>query len=538
MNMLKTIALLLLSGISYLNSLAQDYVPIIPQPNEVNLGNGKLKLRGSEMIYSDDPVFDNAIHVLQKQLLSTKQLTWFRTQNKEEARLRFEHIARMDTDTYTLRVSANEILIMASGAEAAQYAISSLIQLLLKAKQVDGYISLPILELKDKPAYKWRGFMLDESRQFYGKKKVKELLDWMAIYKLNTFHWHLTDEPAWRIEIKKYPFLTLIGGIGAYINPLAPAAYYTQEEIAEIVSYAAERQITIIPEIDMPGHATAANRAYPQFSGGGSKKHPHFTFHPAKEGTYTYLSNILKEVSVLFPSQMVHLGGDEVSYGSESWNTDKLVDSLKKAMGFKTNKEVETYFMRRMADSLYNMNAKLVVWDEMADANLPQEKTIQYWWRQDKPEQLELCLNNGYPTVLCPRLPFYFDFVQHEEHKYGRKWNKLYNPIENVYRFDISSLKNLQQYEGQILGVNANLWTETVHTEDRLDFLVFPRIAALAELAWTNDNRKNYDNFLHQLKNHLKWYKEAGIYYFDPFNNSNPEPVLQKPVLHYMDNPE
>src|SRR5687768_17077897 len=156
--------------------------------------------------------------------------------------------------------------------------------------------------------------MLDESRHFFGKETVKMLLDQMALYKLNKFHWHLTDAPGWRIEIKQYPRLTLVGGIGNSTDSLAPASYYTQDEIAEIVAYASARQITVIPEIDIPGHATAANGAYPEFSGGGTAKYPEFTFNPGKEGTYQYLTNILREVNVLFPAGIIHIGGDEVSF--------------------------------------------------------------------------------------------------------------------------------------------------------------------------------------------------------------------------------
>src|SRR5690606_13307445 len=170
-------------------------------------------------------------------------------------------------------------------------------------------IAIPAWEITDQPRYAWRGLMLDESRHFFGKEKVKSILDWMAFYKLNRFHWHLTDEPAWRLEIKKYPLLTLIGGIGSFTDGAAPAAYYTQQQIHEIVAYAAERNITVIPEIDMPGHATAANRAYPEYSGGGTEAHPHFTFNPGKEDTYAYLTDILRETNALFPSQLLHLGG-------------------------------------------------------------------------------------------------------------------------------------------------------------------------------------------------------------------------------------
>jgi len=380
--------------------------------------------------------------------------------------------------------------------------------------------------------------MLDESRHFFGKEKVKHLLDYMDFYNLNKFHWHLTDEPAWRIEIKKYPFLTFVGGVGTFLDPLTPAQYYSQDDISEIVQYATARYIEVIPEIDMPGHATAARRAYPQFSSGGTKEHPDFTYHPAKEGTYTYLANILKEVSVLFPSQLLHLGGDEVAFGSDAWNADKSIQDLRLKYDLKTNKDVERHFMLSMADSVYNMGAKLVVWDEMVEANLPNDKTIMFWWRYDKPDQLTKSLMNGYATVICPRILFYFDFVQLDVHKYGRKWGSDYNPLERVYNYDLSALKKQEIRDGQILGAQANLWTERVHNEDRFDYLVYPRIAALAETVWTSQERKYFQNFSTILKTHLKIYQEDGIYHFDPFQNSNAEPKVGNMVKKYIDNPE
>lgn len=161
--------------------------------------------------------------------------------------------------------------------------------------------------------------MLDEARHFSGEKRVKQILDLMAYYKMNRFHWHLTDAQGWRIEIKQYPKLATIGGEGCHSDPDTPAQYYTQEQIRDIIAYAKERHIEIIPEIDMPGHATAANKAYPEYSGGGTEEHPEFTFNVGKEETYTYLTNILKEIAALFPSPYLHIGGDEVAYGIKAW---------------------------------------------------------------------------------------------------------------------------------------------------------------------------------------------------------------------------
>ncbi|MCH5599604.1 family 20 glycosylhydrolase [Niabella ginsengisoli] len=360
--------------------------------------------------------------------------------------------------------------------------------------------------------------MLDESRHFFGAEKVKSILDWMAYYKLNRFHWHLTDAPAWRIEIKQYPKLALIGGIGSHSNPDEPAQFYTQEQIAEIVSYAANRNIVVIPEIDMPGHATAANRAYPQFSGGGSEKHPEFTFHPAKEETYQYLTNILREVQAMFPSKMLHLGGDEVSFGNAKWMADAAVKKLMATKGLKTVTDVERYFMQRMADSVFKMNAKLLAWDEVANMDFPKNKTIVFWWRHDKPEQLTTVLNKGYSTVLCPRLPLYFDFVQDSTHTVGRKWGGGFSPLQDVYNFNAENLPGVtSKNQDQILGIQANLWTETMRRSDQLDFMLFPRMAALSEASWKSSEKNNYQEFTGILKKHFILYDKEGINFYNSF---------------------
>ena len=368
--------------------------------------------------------------------------------------------------------------------------------------------------------------MLDESRQFFGKEEVKKILDEMAFYKLNRFHWHLTDEPGWRIEIKQYPRLSLVGGIGNYHNPIAPAQYYTQKDIEEIVAYAAELHISVIPEIDMPGHATAANRAYPEFSGGGSAKHPEFTFNPGKEETYQYLSNILKEIDVLFPSQMIHIGGDEVSFGNEKWKTDPAVQQLMKDQKLTSLEAVEHYFLKRMADSVIKQNNMILGWDEVTASSLPTGKTIVFWWRQEKPEQLKNALEKGYKVVLCPRIPFYFDFVQDSSNLAGRRWpGGLFSSLKGVYDFTVNNLPaGVDKNSPLIEGIQANLWTETVASTQRMYYLTFPRLIALAEAAWTNADKKDFGQFEKRLKTALPLLKAQGIYYFDN-PKQTPEPI-------------
>lgn len=368
--------------------------------------------------------------------------------------------------------------------------------------------------------------MLDESRQFFGKEEVKKLLDEMAFYKLNRFHWHLTDQPGWRIEIKQYPRLALVGGIGNYHDSIAPAQYYTQQDISEIVAYAAALHISVIPEIDMPGHATAANRAYPQFSGGGSARHPEFTFNPGKEETYQYLSNILKEVDVLFPSQMIHIGGDEVSFGNEKWKTDPAVQDLMKRQQLSSLLDVEHYFLKRMADTVVKLNNSILGWDEVTASSLPPDKTIVFWWRHEKKEELKNALEKGYKVVLCPRLPFYFDFVQDSSDTVGRRWpGNLFNELKSVYDFSLNNLPgNVDKNSPLIEGIQANLWTETVASKQRMYYLTYPRMIALAEAAWTQTDKKDFAKFEKKMKAVYPLLKAQGLYYFENPKRT-PEPI-------------
>ncbi|ANH83766.1 beta-hexosaminidase [Niabella ginsenosidivorans] len=511
----------------YLSGAGQEQCPVIPAPVQAVRSAETFLLSRYTGLILDAPELKGAGAYLQQRLLDLKQIpVAVKPADADYIRLSINKQAKQD-ESYRLAITKKGVNITANSVAGVTNGISSLLQLVSLQKPVNGGVSLEGWSIKDAPRYGWRGFMLDESRHFMGKAKVLQLLDWMAFYKLNRFHWHLTDEPGWRIEIKRYPKLALLGGLGNFTNPTAPAAYYTQEEISEIVHYAAQRNITVIPEIDMPGHATAANRAYPQYSGGGNEQHPDFTFDPGNEGTYGYLMNILREVNLLFPSGMIHLGGDEVSFGSDKWIQHEGVKKLMQTHSLKDLKAVERYFMERMADSVYSLHAGLLAWDEMAAVNLPKDKTIICWWRHDQPRQLQLALDKGYRIIVCPRLPYYFDFVQDSSHRMGRKWGKAYAPIKDVYNYKAESLIADQKQQAQVLGIQANLWTETVTNFNRMDYMVFPRIAALAEAAWTTDALKNYDGFATRLKMQLPLYRDAGIYFYNPFDPSEiPEPVF------------
>jgi hexosaminidase len=444
----------------------------------------------------------------------------------EPSQLTFNRSGDYADEAYTLRISKAGVLIEATSDSGKFYAEQTLKQLVLLSK--DG--TVPCLEIDDAPRYGWRGFMLDESRHFFGKEKVKQFLDQMALYKLNRLHWHLTDNQTWRIEIKKYPKLTSVGAARKKGDPLQ---FYTQEDIQEIVKYASERFITIVPEIDMPGHAQAACRAYPEFSGLGPEGREGFTFNPGSEPCYQFLTDVLTEVSQLFPGQWIHYGGDEVSFrnSNKDWPDLPGVKKLMARERLQNNMDLEHYFNRRMANVITDLGRVTAGWDEVASAGLDKQHTLVMWWRQDKSSALKDAFAKGFNVVLCPRTPLYFDFVQDETHTRGRKIREidqkkgiyhLLNSLDTVYAFPASHLKLV---DSQVAGIQANLWTETVVTEKRLDFMTYPRLQALAESAWTQAENKNYEQFLERLKVHLRYMENRSIYFFNPFDkHQHPEP--------------
>jgi hexosaminidase len=429
--------------------------------------------------------------------------------------------------SYELVTFEKQVAITAPDSAGLFNGLITLLQLYKSATLSNDKLVLPHVVIRDQPRFGWRGFMLDESRHFFGKQMVKKLLDWMAFYKLNRFHWHLSDSQGWRLEIKKYPLLTSVGGKGNFTDSLADATWYTQEDIREIVVYATERFITIIPEIDMPGHATAATRAYPILSGGDAPGYPGFTFDPANEETYVYLTDMLKEIRTLFPSGIIHLGGDEVAFGIAAWKNNTGVSKLMAANQMTDLNQVEHYFLRRMGDSVLKFSNYLMCWDEAVPAGLPVSNTYVCWWRQNHPESLNEAISKGYKIVLCPRLPLYFDFVQDSSHRSGRKWDKKYfNSYLDIYHFPENSITPDIYDKTNILGLQGNLWTETVISKKRLQYLVFPRMAALAEAGWTAGSAKNDSHFSTRLKAHLLLYDKESIYYYNPFQpDQHPEAI-------------
>lgn len=493
---------------------------ILPIPQELEIKNGRFELNKDTdfIIQNDTEVLKKSSEVFRSFILREFDFD-LKVKTLKKVKANFIEIAikkGMESDeAYSLSITEKSVHII-GGSETGVFNGLQSLRLLLNTEDVKkgATVYIPNVQIKDAPRYSWRGVMIDESRHFFGKEKIKQLLELMALQKLNKFHWHLTDEPGWRIEIKKYPKLTSIGALGTYSDHDEDAQFYTQEDIKEIIDFASQRHIEVIPEIDMPGHASAAMRAYPEFSGGGTEKHPHFTLHPARLSTYAFLTDVLKEITVLFPSKYIHIGADEVSFGNKHWANDEDVITLMHKEKLKNIKEVETYFINRIRDTIISLNKDVIGWDEVVENNMDNENTVVMWWRHDKPQILEKGLEHDYKMILCPRRPLYFDFVQDDSHKVGRRWDG-FCPLDDVYNFPDSL--NIDTENPKVLGMQANLWTEQISTEERFDYMLYPRISALAEAAWTKKRNKSFESFQQRLKKILKIYESENIYYFNYF---------------------
>lgn len=515
---IKIIAAILLCSMQI---VAQDSCVVIPHPHSIIYHDGIYKLPSKFKFETDH---DGYKELAKREELNINSVMLTMGNSQKTLLLQYDKTIT-NAEGYYLDITPTQIVIKASATVGCYYALKSLQQIIINAR-FNHSTSIKAMTINDMPRYAWRGLMLDESRHFFGKEVVMQLLDMMALHKLNKFHWHLTDEQGWRIEIKRYPKLATVGGRGTFSNPSDSTYYYSQNDIREIVNYAAERHIEIIPEIDMPGHASAANRAYPEFSGGGNEKHPDFTFHPGKEATYAYLTNILREVSALFPSKFIHIGGDEVHFGNDKWASDPQIQRLMQQEKLADIKSVEYYFLKRMSDSIASLDKTLVGWDEIASAGLLNENTVVMWWRHDKKHILKELIEKGYPVVMCPRKPLYLDFVQYDLHTEGRRWAG-FCPIDKIYDFPNKEMTGGTYYlSNYVQGIQANVWTETMHSKERLQFMIYPRLSAVAESAWTTEANKDYENFLHRLSGMLRIYEEEKITYFNVM-----EPMKQPEVM-------
>ncbi len=519
------------SGISQPAS-AQN-LGIIPAPTEVEWLAGKFSLNDGQQIFSQNGDEKNAASFLQSGLKARKGLTLKLVHGGRAADSGIVFMQDLretfPNEGYSLTVSSNRVTLRAATDAGFFYAAQSLLQMAAaQSSATTNSIALPAVSITDAPRFEWRGFLLDESDHFYGKQSVEEILDLMAGLKLNRFHWHLTDDYGWRIEIKRYPKLTQIGASRNFEHTNTAPQFYSQKDVREIVDYARQRHIVIVPEIDMPGHATAATMAYPEIGEGGTGHWTGYTFHPAKPETYEFLKNILREVRDLFPGQYIHLGGDEVWFGNRQWTNDPAIVKFTRDLGYTNSVQLEGYFNRRMAAIVHELGRTPLGWDELVAADADPKYTGVFWWRQDKTNILTEAAARDYRVVLCPRLPTYLNYVQDDFQKVGRRWKKIFNSIDRVYDFpDKVITDNVPPgKEKNIIGIEGCLWTDFVPDRSRADYMIFPRLAAIAEDAWTPAARKNEADFMNRLPAFLSELERRQMPHYDPFN---PLPAPEPP---------
>lgn len=407
---------------------------------------------------------------------------------------------------YRLRVTPEAVTLEASAPAGLFYAFQSLRQMLPTAVEAREPIagmewSLPCVEITDRPRFAWRGFMLDEGRHFHGRQTVLEILDLMALLKLNVFHWHLTDDQGWRIEIKKYPRLTTIGAqrpgtkqsmFARRHDGVPHGGFYTQEEIREIVAYAAARHITIVPEIDLPGHSTAALAAYPELSctGGPFAVATGFGIFPdilcaGKESTLAFLEDILTEILDLFPSPFIHIGGDEAP--KTRWKKCADCQARIRGEGLADEHALQVWLTNRIAAFLAERGRRIVGWNQILGEDLHPDAVVQYW-AGNYQDLLTAIRRDRRPVIMSTYLDTYLD------HAYSLM------PLARAYRYEPIPVGLEADAAACILGPEYPLWSEWVPNRPRLDYQIWPRLAALAEVGWTRPERKDYRGFLRRLE--------------------------------------
>lgn len=427
--------------------------------------------------------------------------------------------ASCSAEGYSLVSSPSRIVISASDSRGLFYGAVTLWQLL--SKQQDGFV-VPVVTIEDAPRFGWRGLMLDSARHYQPPEFLRKFIDVMALHKLNVLHWHLTDDQAWRLEIRKYPRLT---EVGAWRVPAGPAAaadidpatgkqrlyggFYSQQEVRDLVAYAKARNITIVPEIDMPGHASAAIAAYPKLAviDRPSPQVPaDWGVYPnlfnVEESTFQFLEDVLEEVVTLFPGEYIHVGGDEAV--KDQWKASRRVQARMRELGAKDEHELQSYFIKRMERFLTARGRRLIGWDEILEGGLAPNATVMSWRGIDGAIAAAAA---GHDTVLSPQPTLYFD---------RRPFDTPSSPgrvelstVEDVYAFDPVPAAIGEQQRKHILGVQANLWTEHIRTPDRVEFMAFPRAAAIAEVGWSPS--KDWTGFSERLPAQLQRYRVLDV---------------------------
>jgi hexosaminidase len=508
-------------------------IAIIPQPVRLVPGTGSFAITAATKIYVG-PKSDELRRIGQSLSQEIARATGVQpavvstAPGKQQAgSIYLKLTAPADTlgaEGYTLSVQPTQVVLAANQPQGLFLGTQTIRQLLPAQRTLGA--SLPAVEVADKPRYQWRGMHLDVSRHFFPTEFVKQYIDYLALHKMNTFHWHLTDDQGWRIEIKKYPKLTTLGGfregtlIGHYgakvpeYDNVRYGGFYTQEQVKEVVKYAQDRYITVVPEIEMPGHALAALTAYPELSctGGPFKVGQTWgvyddIFCAGNEQTFAFLQDVLTEVMPLFPSKTVHIGGDEAP--KTRWKTCPKCQARIKAEHLKDEHELQSYFVQRMEKFVNSKGKTIMGWDEILEGGLAPNAAVMSWRGM---EGGTAAAKQKHQVVMTPGEFVYFDHAQGaaslEPLNIGG-----YLPLEKVYSFEPTPPELTADERQYILGAQANLWTEYIPTTQQVEYMVLPRMSALAEVLWTPARQKNWESFKVRMQPQYQRFAALGANY-------------------------
>ena len=444
-------------------------------------------------------------------------------------------------EAYSILVAPGNAVVRASGLNGVLYALQTLRQMLPAAIYGSGSAEkekwvLPCCEIRDEPRFAWRGMHLDSSRHFWSVDEVKRYLDVMAMYKLNRFHWHLTDDQGWRIEIQAYPLLsqiacwregTMVGRDFSSNDGIRYGGFYTQDEIRDVVAYAAERGITVVPEIDLPGHMLAAMSAYPELGCTGGPYAAWTVWGVSdqvlcvgKESTFRFLEGVLSEVAELFPGEYIHIGGDECP--KTEWKKCPDCQARIRELGLKDDDRftaeqyLQNYVTKRIQDFLATKGKKVIGWDEILEGDLAPGATVMSWRGTAGAKQAAA---HGFDAILAPTSHCYFDYLQSEDRDAEPLGFNGIVTLEKIYSLDpLDGIAPEQAHH--ILGVQANLWTEYISTPEHLEYMLLPRLLALSEVQWCQDGKRNSARFLQSLRDYqFPVLEQAGYNYRKQLTN-------------------
>ncbi len=532
--MKKLIITLPLLAISVL-TFAQNQYNIIPYPQKLEAQTGVFTVNEKTVVV-DNTAFADVSNLLNTQLNTAggwnKKVT---TPSKKLVKnaIQFVQDESIADEGYRLEVSPKQVVITAKTGKGAFYGFQTLLQLLpthvFKATNTEGITwTIPCCKIEDAPRYSYRGLMLDVGRHFSPVSFIKKYIDLVALHKFNTFHWHLTDDQGWRIEIKKYPKLTEVGskrketlvghfGTNKY-DGKEYGGFYTQDEIKEVVAYAKTKYVTIVPEIEMPGHAQAALAAYPQYGCNQDKIYEVFTtwgiskdVYCPREETFTFLENVLSEVIDLFPGQYIHIGGDECP--KDQWKTSRFCQDLMKQEGLKDEHELQSYFIRRIDKFITSKGRKMIGWDEILEGGLSPNATVMSW-RGEKGGIA--AAKENHDVIMTPSTYVYLDYYQADPKTEPLAIGGLL-PIEKVYSYEPAPAELTEEQQKKIVGIQANLWTEYLPTPESVEYMEYPRACAVAETAWSPKSVKNYADFKIRLTTHVQRLENLKVNYAKSF---------------------